>query len=79
MKVRKLDISNEVSFELFGLSATSVCSGYILNTARDLVTGDYRTSFVPKNEETFLCQNKSERVMSSTCINHCSSVKVNGS
>ena len=79
MKVRKLEISNEVSLELFGLSAISVCSEYLLNTARDLVTGDCRTSLVPENRETFLCQNKSERVMSSTCINRCSSVKVNGS
>lgn len=63
MKVRKLEISNEVSFELFGLSATSVCSEYLLNTARGLVTGDCRTSLVPKNGDTFLCQNKSERVI----------------
>lgn len=49
-----------------------------MNTARDLVTGDSRTSLVPKKER-LLCQNKSERVMSSTCISCCNSVKVNGS
>lgn len=79
MKVRNLEISNEVNFELFGLSATSVCSEYLLNTARDLVTGDCRTSLLPKNGKTFLCQNKSERVMSSTWVNRCISLKVSES
>lgn len=79
MKVRNLEISNEVNFELFGLSATSVCSEYLLNTVRDLVTSDCGTSLLPKNWETFLCQNKSERVMSSTCVNRCISVEVSES
>lgn len=36
----ELGISNEVAFELFGMSAISVCSDYLYNTTRDLVTGD---------------------------------------
>lgn len=50
-----------------------------MNAARDLVTGDSRTSPVPKKGKSFLCQNKSERVVTSTCVSCCDPVKVNGS
>lgn len=54
MRVRELEISNDIGFELYGLSASNVCSKYLSSTIRDLVTGDCRTVLVPKIKETSL-------------------------